>query len=443
MRGPFRGPFRRAMSNRYQLLKRYIRTGNGSSAYGELLTPEVLEIGDKAGISFCYPVGGTSSFIFGGAVEFDAGDLIQLTDCTAMIDGTPIADGADMSAYIDGKEGRLIITATAQLTITHLWQSGSSTGFFGGELYDFYTTISGVTVNWPIDKDSTVFEQPRGYGLGINSITGNNSTFDTGVGDWVPAASTLSAVDGSLRVTPTGTNGQARLSIPVEIGNVYRVSVDLVDVNGSVADHHIFCGTSLGGQDYASRNLGVSTGTYDVVFKATTTTLYVSLYSGESTLYHEWDNVKLEEAPKALAYYNFAEADINPYTLNRRDDRWEGVNLITDSTFDTACGVNWTCGSGWSSGSGEASCDGTNGTTVAELSKTDGVSRFLTSYSNTSVTSGGTRIVLGGTGGTVNSPEGLFTEVLSATVNGHVEIQSFSFNGSIDNATVKRVLERS
>ena len=37
----------------------------------------------------------------------------------------------------------------------------------------------------------------------------------------------------------------------------------------------------------------------------------------------------------------------------------DGMNLIADGTFDTACGVNWICGVGWTIADGVATDDGT------------------------------------------------------------------------------------
>lgn len=109
---------------------RYFQYLAGSQHYA-LQTTVNLVASDVVVFRFATFSSGASQFLC-DFVEFDAGDLIQLTNCTATIDGSPIADGADMSSYADGKLHELACTMTGAQNMTVIGQSGSSSGYFVG-----------------------------------------------------------------------------------------------------------------------------------------------------------------------------------------------------------------------------------------------------------------------------------------------------------------------
>jgi hypothetical protein len=150
-----------------QQQRRQILTFNGTNSYGEIVEPISFSASDTAQILFATSTTGTSQHIFGSSdankllIEFDAGDLLQLTNCTVTIDGGAVADGADISSYLDGNLHTIIATATGSCSITHLAQNGSDASFFDGQLIDFETANE-----WSIGSGSIYYELAVGTAIG-------------------------------------------------------------------------------------------------------------------------------------------------------------------------------------------------------------------------------------------------------------------------------------
>jgi hypothetical protein len=125
--------------------------------------------------------------------------------------------------------------------------------------------------------------------LGPELVT--NGTFNTNTSGWTPQGSTLlSVVSGNLRVQ----TGYATQLITTVVGQWYTFSVDVnvIDTGG------VYLGTTLGGFEYVSSGGISSNKKYIFQFRATSTTLSISLWAwnGGSTacLY---DNVTVKALP--------------------------------------------------------------------------------------------------------------------------------------------------
>lgn len=145
---------------------------NGSDMYGVLNTPISLGIGDTLLIKFSTLQSGVSHFIC-DKVEFDAADLLQLTDVTATIDGVAVVDGASIADYIEGGEHELMLTATAAITVTYYGTNAALTAKWKGQIWDFgdYPMSSGsATVEYKRGESAPSANYITMYGFSIDSI---------------------------------------------------------------------------------------------------------------------------------------------------------------------------------------------------------------------------------------------------------------------------------
>jgi hypothetical protein len=115
-----------------------------------------------------------------------------------------------------------------------------------------------------------------------------NGTFDTDTTGWTASNSTLSAVDGKLRVTNVGaTNGIGYQSFPTTIGKTYKYTVTATAGTSSALPR---IGTAIGGSQY---------GTGSLIFTATSATAFISMRNGTAVdgAYADYDNVSIKEIP--------------------------------------------------------------------------------------------------------------------------------------------------
>ena len=141
---------------------RDILTLNGIDIDGVFNTPLVLATNDTVDTWLSTPSSGVLMDVFDGVMQFDAGDLLQLTNCTATFDGVAVADGASIAAYLDGKLHNIVLTMTGSDTITYLGSNGASANYFSGEVLSVKATISSVVTNYIIDSGSTTIQYARG-----------------------------------------------------------------------------------------------------------------------------------------------------------------------------------------------------------------------------------------------------------------------------------------
>lgn len=117
-----------------------------------------------------------------------------------------------------------------------------------------------------------------------------------------------------------------------------------------------------------------------------------------------------------------------------------GPELVTNGGFDADS--DWVKPSDWSIAGGVASADGTGANSLLDQvrSFTSGVLYEVT-FTVVSRVSGSVRSRLGNSAfGSSRSAPGTYADHLVSDGNGHIYLQSFSFNGSIDNVSVREVI---
>ena len=128
------------------------------------------------------------------------------------------------------------------------------------------------------------------YALGSELVT--NGDFSNGTNNWTPNANaTLSVENGRLKVAISGAgSGYPSQDITTEVGKKYRITANA------------FIGTStkvsLYSVVFGFNDLSVD-GSYDLTFKATSTTTQIRLYVYGDGTYGFWDNVSVKEVTDA------------------------------------------------------------------------------------------------------------------------------------------------
>lgn len=143
---------------------------------------------------------------------------------------------------IDTISGPLSIWAQA-LAVLKSFGSGASEYPFAA-VSGMYQTSAGpaaVSVNDPIGLELDALGT-----VGVNVITGNSATFNSGVGSWTSTSASIAAVGGELQITQTLINGRAALSFACNAGSTYEVSADVRSING--------IGCSLGVSTFSDGN---------------------------------------------------------------------------------------------------------------------------------------------------------------------------------------------
>ena len=161
--------------------QRNILTFNGINIDAVLQTPSVLTVSDTTKLVFASTTTGTTKDLLDGVLQFDASDLLQLTNCTTTIDGNTVADGASIAAYLDGKVHTIVITMTGSDTVTYIGQNGFAANFYKGEIFSVEFTVSGVVTNYVLDNGSTTIQYARGHvSPSTKYVTYNN----VAISDW-------------------------------------------------------------------------------------------------------------------------------------------------------------------------------------------------------------------------------------------------------------------
>lgn len=304
---------------------RAVRTFDGIDTYGTLQEPETLAAGDTVEVVFASSTTLTLRDLLDGVLQFDALDLLQLTNCTATIDGVAVADGASIAAYLDSVLHTIVLTMTGADTVTYIGQNGLAANYFAGEILSVkFTDNSGaspVVTNYVLDNDSLVFQQARGYALGSELIPfsdGETSFTDTseppGSSVWVSDTLELSNPNGLS--TEEGAGGW---SFDTVIGETYYLSVVK---SGGASITQVGSTALMGGNIYQSSNNNNDIG---IFYTAITTTTYVTARNFSSTTTAVVNSVSNKQAPKSLVYSNFTASDIEQFTYNQQTGCWEAA----------------------------------------------------------------------------------------------------------------------
>ena len=214
--------------------------------------------------------------------------------------------GSNAHVWIPGANG----VSVASLPSNNYLLSDGSTG---------YSTVDGV--------DGLTLD---GMGsVGAEKVTNGSAFVDTT--GWNSATATLSVVAGALRITNDGgTYGRAYQSFTTVVDKTYQVSFS---VTPGTTNCELSVGTALYGSSLFDLTKTLS-GSFSGFFKATSTTIYLTLWNTGTTAgqYSDWDNISVKE------YTGTHLAQ--PTTANKPLVRRGMLNLLTYSHDLT--NVAWT-----------------------------------------------------------------------------------------------------
>lgn len=412
------------------------------SVLGRATTRSTLSI-NSDGATIAYVLGGTtvSGAMAGGVTPYD-GKLHTWKLRRVGSTGSITIDGI---TQLSGAASAV----TTQIDLVGVDQS--ILNWFAGEILSVkFTDNSGAdpkVTTYILDNGSTTYQQAKGYTLGDHIITGDDSTFDTSLGNWVDhselTGSTAWNAAGYMELINGGSSsdeGIRTLTLSLVVGETYHLTA-----SRSVANSIIQLGTTGWGSSgiYQSNN-GV--GDIDIYFVATASTVYLTARNFNSTGTAVVDNFTLRASPNTMIYNNVASTDWEAITYNNLGRRWEGEDRVVDGGFDTACGVNWVCGSAAITiAGGVMAWDGTQIT--ADSSYTAPIytagARYLVTYTITERTAGSVRPDVGGSGALpYASTIGVHSGVQNASGGSRLYMQGdVNFIGSIDNVSSRQVWE--
>lgn len=235
-------------------------------------------------------------------------------------------------------------------------------------------------------------------------------------------------------------------AITLEAG-VYKIKSNIVNPTNSEA--RIYISTSIGGGQLVDKRQTTDFD-FELIIIATTN-VFIECRLGNHTNKITFTKPSVREIQSKSATDYIPEVTVQDQatyglttqsSVNAGDyvvvDRKE---LVTNGTFDTDTG--WIKQTGWTISGGVATCDGTNNTFIYQSQGMTAGLDYIVSIEVTSYISGMLRVGATGT----YSPEyitsaGIHSRKITATSNGGIEIYSQdSFNGSIDNISVKQVDE--
>jgi hypothetical protein len=151
------------------------------------------------------------------------------------------------------------------------------------------------------------------------------------------------------------------------------------------------------------------------------------------------------EGGNSVTYTNIPTGEPDRELFTLVGDDWIGQETITNGGFDTD--TDWVKATGWTIGSGVASCDGTQvgSTNISQNGVTELGFLYRVMYTVTIYTAGTIRMLLGNilSATTPQSSAGTFSEVTTPDTATNVQVRGdVDFIGSVDNVSVKRILEQ-
>jgi hypothetical protein len=198
---------------------------------------------------------------------------------------------------------------------------------------DFSTLFQDAAGTTPV----TAVEQPVGLmldkrlGLTLGSELVTNGDFSSGTTGWTLTGTSASQAvsSGQLTITRGSSATYSTNTITTVVGKTYRITLDII----AFTQNPVFrVSTTLGGTENANITY-TTTGAKQVVFTATATTTYVSLYApggaGDTTT---WDNISVRELPGNHAYTPAAASTARP-TVSARVNQLVATEDITNAAW--------------------------------------------------------------------------------------------------------------
>lgn len=145
----------------------------------------------------------------------------------------------------------------------------------------------------------------------------------------------------------------------------------------------------------------------------------------------------------SITYYNLPSSNQERFTFDEANQRWVGDELVTNGMFDADS--DWTKGAGWTIADSKLQSDGTSSRTSQAGSEYNNLYDFVVTFNILDHVGGGTLSVeLGSFSGTPVpglGNGGFSMDLTSPGTNTNFAFYSTGFIGSIDNVSVKRLLE--
>jgi len=237
------------------------------------------------------------------------------------------------------------------------------------------------------------------------------------------------------------TQDDGALVAPYDAWTGYLSGTLLVDTN------RLEVTNGAANQGYGTQTVNVTIGTTYLVtfgFESDTSGSRVTIYDGVTTL------VDVSAGTGSYVYEIRAVTSILTLNLGNSSSTsghirfYDNIQVresmpekVQNGTFDSDTG--WTKGTGWSIGSDVATCDGEAFTTLVQEDIFELGKMYILTYTVTARTAGTIRIQAGATTGIFRNSVNTFTETLQCTDNTNLTFYSESFNGSIDNISVKEI----
>ena len=207
------------------------------------------------------------------------------------------------------------------------------------------------TPNVLVDKvgDEVRFSDGLYERLGAELITGDNSTFDSSIGDWLPrGATSLNASSSKLSIGGV-SDGGGYLNVAVQNGVSYIVSLNLESAGANAIKVRLG-NSGQGSSQYLDTAYTSNDSMVTFEFSSTSTSLYITTIS-QTTDSAYIDNISVKELPQAtlpVAPFTTSNAtntdellddSVNglttQYAHNKGDIVVAGSELVTNGTFDT------------------------------------------------------------------------------------------------------------
>jgi len=291
-----------------------------------------------------------------------------------------------------------------------------------------------------------------------------NGDFSNGTTGWSNGSSTLSVVDGKLKILATGSFSYARQNIAVVSGKKYKISVNFF-YNSLVGNIEVFDGTTNTISEQLSKD-----GVITLYVTPNSTNLRLTLLNrfGVSGDFNYWDNVSVKEdlsgdfqfqrnsaatrvnaqglvenvqiiSPELVSNGNFSQIGTEE-VLNGNFSQ-ESSELVTNGSFDTDS--DWSLQSGVSISQNKLIVSNVSqNTTIATQSSVAPTQKPCKLQFDIVVNTGSFRILLGSSGtSTTVTESGTYTLYETSGNFGTLTLQARDggFDGSIDNVSVKEV----